>query len=309
MSWLHCFWGVGTMIGPLVMSRFIASGGVWTQGYRAISIFQMVLTAVLLASLPLWKKAEKAEAGRYGAAAPLEGVAEAPAGRKPEEAEARGRLSPPSSSAATDEESPVTLKTSIKIPGVLFAILAFLCYCIVEATTGFWATTYMVFYRGIEINLATSWAMLFYLGITAGRFLSGFVSEKVGDKNMIRSGSAIVLLALALMALPFGGNWLVFAALILAGFGCAPIFPCMIHATPDRFGKKNSQAVIGLQMACAYTGSTFGPPLFGLIVQKISVFWLPFYGMIFALLLIILSELLNRRQRLCAPGQTGQQAC
>ena len=178
-----------------------------------------------------------------------------------------------------------------------------------EATTGFWATTYMVFYRGIEINLATSWAMLFYVGITAGRFLSGFVSEKLGDKNMIRSGSAIVLITLVLMALPFGGKWLVFAALILAGFGCAPIFPCMIHATPDRFGKKNSQAVIGLQMACAYTGSTFGPPLFGLIVQKISVFWLPFYGMIFALLLIVLSELLNRRQRLCASGQTGQQAC
>ena len=308
MSWLHCFWGVGTMIGPAVMSVFIAGGGVWTQGYRSISIFQMILTAVLLASLPLWKKAEKEEekAGRYGAAAPLEGVAEAPAGRKPEEAEARGRLSPPSDD---EEEAPVTLKTAIKIPGVLFAILAFLCYCIVEATTGFWATTYMVFYRGIEINLATSWAMLFYVGITAGRFLSGFVSEKLGDKNMIRSGSVIVLLALALMALPFGGKWLLFAALILAGFGCAPIFPCMIHATPDRFGKKNSQAVIGLQMACAYTGSTFGPPLFGLIVQKISVFWLPFYGMIFALLLIVLSELLNRPQRLCASGQTGQQAC
>ncbi|MBP3742652.1 MAG: MFS transporter [Treponema sp.] len=304
MSWLHCFWGVGTMIGPAVMSAFIAGGGVWTQGYRSISIFQMILTAVLLASLPLWKKAEKVEekAGRNGERS-LSLTNEFPLETRCADENTV------SSTLPAEEESPVTLKTAIKIPGVLFAILAFLCYCIVEATTGFWATTYMVFYRGIEINLATSWAMLFYVGITAGRFLSGFVSEKLGDKNMIRSGSAIVLLALALMALPFGGKWLVFAALILAGFGCAPIFPCMIHATPDRFGKKNSQAVIGLQMACAYTGSTFGPPLFGLIVQKISVFWLPFYGMIFALLLIVLSELLNRRQRLCASGQTGQQAC
>ena len=293
MSWLHCFWGVGTMIGPAVMSAFIAGGGVWTQGYRAISIFQMILTAVLLASLPLWKKAENVEekAGRYGERS-LSLTTEFPS-----ETRCADENTVSSSLPAADEESPVTLKTAIKIPGVLFAILAFLCYCIVEATTGFWATTYMVFYRGIEINLATSWAMLFYVGITAGRFLSGFVSEKLGDKNMIRSGSAIVLLALALMALPFDGKWLVFAALILAGFGCAPIFPCMIHATPDRFGKKNSQAVIGLQMACAYTGSTFGPPLFGLIVQKISVFWLPFYGMIFALLLIVLRELLNRRTR------------
>ncbi|MBR1639385.1 MAG: MFS transporter [Treponema sp.] len=305
MSWLHCFWGVGTMIGPAVMSAFIAGGGVWTQGYRAISIFQMILTAVLLASLPLWKKAEKAEdeSGRCGEPS-LSLTNEFPS-----ETRCADENTVSSSLPADEEEAPVTLKTAIKIPGVLFAILAFLCYCIVEATTGFWATTYMVFYRGIEINLATSWAMLFYVGITAGRFISGFVSEKLGDKNMIRSGSAIVLLALALMALPFGGKWLVFAALILAGFGCAPIFPCMIHATPDRFGKKNSQAVIGLQMACAYTGSTFGPPLFGLIVQKISVFWLPFYGMIFALLLIVLSELLNRRQRLSASGQIGQQSC
>ena len=286
MSWLHCFWGVGTMIGPLVMSRFIAAGGVWTQGYRAIAIFQVILTGVLLASLPLWK------AGRYGAAAPYEGVAEATAGRKPEEAEARGRL-PPSSS----EEKTVTLKSAVKNPGVISAVLTFLCYCAIESSIGFWATTYMVFARGIELKLATSWAMLFYVGITLGRFLNGFVSERFGDKNMIRFGAIVIFAALIMLALPLASKWAVFAALILAGLGCAPIYPCMIHSTPIRFGKENSQALIGLQMACAYTGSTFCPPIFGIIVQKLSVSLLPFYGLFFVILLLVLSEHLNRRTR------------
>ena len=200
-------------------------------------------------------------------------------------AEAGGRLSP----------SDVTLKSAVKNPGVISAVLTFLCYCAIESSVGFWATTYMVFARGIEINLATSWAMLFFIGITVGRFLNGFVSERFGDKNMIRFGAGLILCSLILMALPFESKGVVFASFILTGLGCAPIYPCMIHSTPIRFGKENSQAMIGLQMACAYAGSTFCPPLFGIIVQKISVSLLPFYGMIFVILFIILSEDLNRK--------------
>ncbi len=283
MSWLHCFWGVGTMIGPVVMSRFISAGGVWTQGYRAISIFQMILTGILLLSLPLWKKVEKMDSGRCGVS-PLEGVAEDEAS-----AEARGRLSPSESSGD------VTLKAAIKTPGVLSAVLIFLCYCAIESTVGFWATTYMFFSRGIDINLATTWASLFFIGITVGRFITGFISEKAGDKNMIRIGSVLIFFALILMLLPFENKWIVFSSFILAGLGCAPIYPCMIHSTPVRFGKEKSQALIGLQMACAYTGSTLCPPLFGLIVQKISVSLLPFYGIAFLVLMIFLSEDLNRK--------------
>jgi fucose permease len=283
MSWLHCFWGVGTMIGPVVMSRFISAGGVWTQGYRAISIFQMILTGILLLSLPLWKKVEKMDSGRCGVS-PLEGVAEDEAS-----AGARGRLSPSESSGD------VTLKAAIKTPGVLSAVLIFLCYCAIESTVGFWATTYMVFSRGIDINLATTWASLFFIGITVGRFITGFISEKAGDKNMIRIGSVLIFFALILMLLPFENKWIVFSSFILAGLGCAPIYPCMIHSTPVRFGKEKSQALIGLQMACAYTGSTLCPPLFGLIVQKISVSLLPFYGIAFLVLMIFLSEDLNRK--------------
>jgi len=276
MSWLHCFWGVGTMIGPVVMSRFISSGGLWTQGYRAISIFQMFLTGVLLLSLPLWKNVEKKKAEDNE--------------QKEDSTEALKK---------EDFDSPsneVTLKSALRIPGVFSAVLCFLCYCAIEATTGFWATSYMFFARGIEINLATSWAMLFFIGITVGRFLNGFLSEKFGDKRMIRLGLLLITLALLLMALPLANKWIVFSVFILAGLGCAPLFPCMIHATPGRFGEKNSQAVIGLQMAFSYAGSTFCPPIFGLIVQKLSIKLLPFYGLIFVILFIIFNENLNRKK-------------
>ena len=281
MSWLHCFWGVGTMIGPIVMSRFIAGGGVWTQGYRAISIFQVILTGVLLLSLPLWKKVEKLEA---------RGIRnEHECAKCPER---------PSPSEEKKSNNDVTLKSVVKIPGVLSAVLAFLCYCAIEATTGFWATTYMVFARGIDINLATSWAMLFFIGITVGRFLNGFISERFGDKNMIRVGAGIIFVALVLMTLPISNKWIVLSVFVLAGLGCAPIYPCMIHATPIRFGKENSQALIGLQMACAYSGSTFCPPIFGIIVQKLSIKLLPFYGLLFVIFLIIFTENLNKKTKL-----------
>ena len=281
MSWLHCFWGLGTMIGPIVMSRFIAGGGVWTQGYRAISIFQVILTGVLLLSLPLWKKVEKLEA--RGIRNEHE-CAKCPEGHSPSEEK--------------KSNSDVTLKSVVKIPGVLSAVLAFLCYCAIEATTGFWATTYMVFARGIDINLATSWAMLFFIGITVGRFLNGFISERFGDKNMIRVGAGIIFVALVLMTLPISNKWIVLSVFVLAGLGCAPIYPCMIHATPIRFGKENSQALIGLQMACAYSGSTFCPPIFGIIVQKLSIKLLPFYGLLFVIFLIIFTENLNKKTKL-----------
>ena len=281
MSWLHCFWGVGTMIGPIVMSRFIAGGGVWTQGYRAISIFQVILTGILLLSLPLWKKVEKLEA---------RGIR-----NEHECAKCPERHSPSEEKKSNND---VTLKSVVKIPGVLSAVLAFLCYCAIEATTGFWATTYMVFARGIDINLATSWAMLFFIGITVGRFLNGFISERFGDKNMIRVGAGIIFVALVLMTLPISNKWIVLSVFVLAGLGCAPIYPCMIHATPIRFGKENSQALIGLQMACAYSGSTFCPPIFGIIVQKLSIKLLPFYGLLFVIFLIIFTENLNKKTKL-----------
>ncbi len=269
MSWLHCFWGIGTMAGPIVMSSFIERGGIWTQGYEAISIFQLGLVIVLVLSLPLWKKAEgKAEKGKEEKAA--------------ETLEKK------------DKTAEKNLVTVIGVPGVKVAIITFLCYCAVESTTGLWASTYMVFARGIDINTATRWAMLFFAGITAGRFISGFVSEKLGDIKLIRIGYSVILLGIILMLLRIDNKWLVCAALVCTGFGCAPIYPSLIHQTPINFGSDNSQLLIGLQMACAYAGSTLMPPLFGLLVQTISVSILPFFILFFLVILILCNEKMNK---------------
>ncbi len=276
MSWLHCFWGVGTMIGPIVMSNFISNGGIWTEGYRTISIFQVFLVLILFFSLPLWKN--------------MENKSVATENNDKVESDCTSNLS-------DDSKEKVTLKSVIKVPGVLEVALIFLCYCSIESTTGLWASTYMVFARGIDVVLASSWAMLFFIGITVGRFINGFTSEKFGDRFMIHFGVILIILSFAFMILPIKNIFVVCAVFILVGLGCAPIYPCMIHSTPIRFGKRNSQALIGIQMACAYTGTTFCPLIFGFIVENISVKCLPFYGLAFAVVLIVLLQVLERKNK------------
>lgn len=277
MSWLHCFWGIGTMVGPIVMSSFIANGGVWTQGYRAISIFQICLVVVLVLSWPLWKKCSAKSVEEKGAS-----------GKSDEK-----QVGEPCENDVAKNESK-SIFSVLKVKGVVAAVLTFLCYCAIESTAGLWASTYMVFAREIDINIATRWAMMFFVGITAGRFLSGFVSEKLGDKTLVRLGYVIIFLGIILLLLPIHSKALVCAALICTGFGCAPIYPSLIHSTPNSFGKENSQALIGLQMACAYTGSTFVPPIFGILVQTISVRILPLFLLVFLVLLICFNERRNK---------------
>ena len=276
MSWLHCFWGVGTMIGPIVMSNFISNGGIWTEGYRAISIFQVFLVVILAFSFPLWKNM---------------------ANKSNESVKNDINEKNSLSNFDDDLQEKVTLKSVIKVPGVLESVFIFLCYCSIESTTGLWASTYMVFARGIDVSVASSWAMLFFIGITVGRFINGFTSEKFGDKIMINFSVILIIISFVLMLLPIESKILVCVVFILSGLGCAPIYPCMIHSTPIRFGKRNSQALIGLQMACAYTGTTFCPLIFGLIVEKISVNCLPIYGLGFSVVLVILLKVLEKKTK------------
>lgn len=276
MSWLHCFWGVGTMIGPIVMSNFISNGGIWTEGYRAISIFQVFLVVILAFSFPLWKNM---------------------ANKSNESVKNDINEKNSLSNFDDDLQEKVTLKSVIKVPGVLESVFIFLCYCSIESTTGLWASTYMVFARGIDVSVASSWAMLFFIGITVGRFINGFTSEKFGDKIMINFSVILIIISFVLMLLPIESKILVCVVFILSGLGCAPIYPCMIHSTPIRFGKGNSQALIGLQMACAYTGTTFCPLIFGLIVEKISVNCLPIYGLGFSVVLVILLKVLEKKTK------------
>lgn len=259
MSWLHCFWGVGAAVSPYIMSYSLSSGLGWNSGYRIVSILQAVLTAILFLSLPLWKK----RAGQ----------------------DADGR-----------EESParaLRLTEAVRIKGVPLILITFFGYCALEQTAGLWASSYLVQFRGIHPDTAASFASLFYLGITAGRFACGFFADRAGDRLLIRIGILTAGFGAILIFLPFGLDFPALAGLIIIGLGCAPVYPSIIHSTPFNFGKENSQAVIGIQMACAYVGTTLMPPLFGLIASHITIGLYPFYLLLFALLMLFASERLN----------------
>lgn len=268
MSWLHCFWGIGAAVGPYVMGVAMSLGKGWRGGYLAISVIQLVLTIVLFAALPLWKINQE----------------------KNEE-------------SITEKKEQKKLKEIFKIKGVAFVLIAFFCYCAVEQTTGLWASSYFVINRGLSNHTAASFVGLFYIGITGGRFLSGFIADKFGDKKMIRLGICGILIGVVFLLIP--ANQLFSSYKMLkeifpliglgfVGFGCAPIYPSVIHATPDNFGKENSQAIIGIQMAFAYMGVIIMPALFGIISQYITIALFPIYIMLITLVMFIMSEKMNK---------------
>ena len=258
MSWLHCMWGIGTMVSPMVMGRVLAGGGPWTAGYRYIALFQIALTAVLFLSLPLWQK------------------------RTDETAE--GGTAPQA----------LSLGQVFRLPGAKEVMLCFFCYCALETTAGLWASSYLTLTRGVAADTAASFASLFYIGITAGRAACGFLTLKLSDTQMIRLGQGVLAVGVAALLVP-GPQLLALAGLVLVGMGCAPIYPSIIHATPDHFGADRSQAVIGIQMASAYVGNLVMPPLFGLLANNITPALFPFYLLALLVLMVFMHEQLVRK--------------
>ena len=259
MSWLHCMWGLGASIGPYVMSYALTAGMTWNSGYLIISVFQAFLTAVLLLSLPLWK----------------------------------GRSSEVSNESGAPDKA-LSLKQIFAIPGAMEVMIAFFCYCAVEQTAILWGSSYLVMHHGVDKELAAGFGSLFLIGLTIGRAMSGFLTVRINDTNMIRLGQGIIVAGLVLMFLPFG-SIVSLAGLMLIGLGCAPIYPCVIHSTPSHFGADKSQAIIGVQMASAYMGTLVMPPLFGLIANHLSASWLPLYLAGIVLLMILMCEALNKK--------------
>lgn len=259
MSWLHCMWGVGAAAGPYIMGRVITGGGTWNGGYRCIALIQVALTAVLLLSLPLWKGRPQAE----------------------------------NAAGAADAKS-LSVREAVKISGVKNVLICFFCYCALEQTTGLWASSYLTLYKGVPAETAASYASMFFIGITVGRALNGFAAMKLNDVQMVRMGELIIACGVAVMLLPLGAG-VSLAGLVIIGLGCAPVYPCLIHATPEHFGADRSQAVIGIQMACAYVGTSLMPPLFGLIAGHITVALLPVYLLVLLALMSVMHEGLIRK--------------
>ena len=275
MSWLHCMWGVGATAGPYIMGIALSMGQGWNMGYRYIGIIQVVLTAVLVFSLPLWK-------GRKSTTENLQN------------AEMEQLLENVSEKADTTAEKALSLREILKIAGAKEVMLCFFCYCALEQTAGLWASSYLTLHKGVSSETAAIFASLFYIGITVGRAISGFITMKLNDTQMVRLGQSIIVLGIMAMVLP-GSNVLARAGLILIGLGCAPIYPCVIHSTPAHFGADKSQAIIGVQMAFAYIGILAMPPLFGVLASRISVALLPCYLFAILVVMVIMHELLTKK--------------
>ncbi|WP_230398428.1 MFS transporter [Novisyntrophococcus fermenticellae] len=260
MSWLHCMWGVGASFGPYIMGYALTKGNGWNAGYRIIAVLQIVLTVILIVSLPLWKKR---------------------------------------SDTASDDsplpEKALTLGQIFRIPGAKEVMITFFCYCALEQTTGLWLSSYLVLHRGISAETAAGFASLFFIGVTIGRALSGFLTMKLNDANMIRLGQGIIAAGVVILMLPLN-QYAALTGLMLIGLGCAPIYPCIIHSTPEHFGADKSQAIIGVQMASAYVGICLMPPLFGVIANRISVVLFPFYLLLLLLFMFLMHEMLLRRK-------------
>lgn len=261
MSWLHCFWGVGCSVSPYIMGYALTGRSSWSLGFRIVSVLQIILAAALFLSLPLWKKAAAAKTN--------------------------SSLLPDDKEAGSTAGKPLSIARMLQIKGVPLVLATFWSYCALESTTGIWASSYLVQHRGIDAETAAMFASLFYLGITFGRFLCGFVADKLGDDRLIHIGTLTAIAGAALILLPLPIDFPALGGLIIIGLGCAPIYPSIIHSTPANFGAENSQAIIGVQMASAYLGSTFMPPLFGLLAAHVSIGLYPVYLLLFGGLMLL----------------------
>ncbi len=252
MSWLHCFWGVGTIISPFIMSAALANS-TWNDGYRTVSFIQLGIALLLLVTLPVWRVNK--DIHDDGGSSKGIGIVKV-----------------------------------LKIKGVPSILIGFFAYCAAEATVMGWTSTYFTTVKGIDSEIAAAYASLVFIGMTVGRFVGGFFMDKIGDRKMIVLGTTIAVCGIACLLLPVENEMLSVVGFIVIGLGYAPIYPCIIHSTPNNFGSDNSGAIIGIQMACAYFGSTFMPPLYGLLGKLIGYRIMPIYILVFLLIMICLTE-------------------
>jgi len=260
MSWLHCMWGVGASVSPYIMSFALVRLNSWNYGYLIVSVIQAVLSAVIFISIPLWKNGSSVIGN----------------------------------TEKNNATKPLSFKEIFAIGGAMPCFLMFFCYCSLELTTSLWASTYFVQRWNFSPEAAAGYASMFYIGITFGSFINGFLAIKLGDRFLIRMGIAVIAVGIGFLFIPIHSA-LSLVGFIVIGIGCAPVYPCIIHMTPAVFGKERSQAMIGVQMAFAYTGFLTMPPLFGVIVENISISLLPVYLLVFLGLMFVMHELVIKK--------------
>ena len=257
MNFLHCFYGVGAVISPTIMALALRLAR-WNEGYRWTAFIQVGILLVVILSLPLWKKND----------------------------------------AADDEEmrDSAGIKETLRVPGVILTLIAFFAYCAGEATCFLWTPSYFAGTRaGLSDDTIAAFGSLIFGGLMLGRLISGFVSNKLGDRLLIRIGIAVELFGILLVFLPAESYIVTAIGFVIVGTGMGPVYPAIQHMAPTNFGTRYSAAVIGLQMASAYIGSTFMPMVFGHLQQALGIAIMPAYLLIFAVMNICMLELAYRK--------------
>jgi len=253
MNFLHCFYGVGAMISPYIMSLALKYAK-WNEGYLWTAFVQTGILAIVIISLPLWKGNE--------------------------------------SEAEEDRQESAGIRESIKVPGVLLTLIAFFAYCSGEATCFLWTPSYFAGTKsGLSDERIAAFGALIFGGLMLGRLISGFISNIFGDKRLIRLGIILEFIGIFMLFIPTQNYLIAAIGFVIIGTGMGPVYPAIQHMAPTNFGKRYSAAVIGLQMAFAYTGSTFMPMVFGVLQQHIGIGIMPVYLIFFAILNIGMLEL------------------
>jgi fucose permease len=284
MSWLHCFWGVGAFTGPLIISSYLRQHNNWRGAYLTLGILQSIIGLLLVFSLPLWNKYTQVLSQK----------------------DAERVAKDDHTGSAQDEkpaQEPGTRWGVLGIPGVPQALITFFFYCATEYTVGLWGASFLTDQRGFDKPSAASAISMYFAGITIGRFITGFLTTRFSGTQLIRTGLCIITSGAVLLLLPLPGP-AALVALLLIGFGCAPIYPSMIQLTPERFGAENSPKIIGLQMACAYSGSTFMPPLIGFIAANTNMLVVPIVMVCYGISMFFMSEQITRATRRCSMTKT-----
>ncbi len=266
MSFLHCFYGVGAVISPYIMALALSRAR-WNEGYRWTAYLQTGILLICILSLPLWKKND----------------------------------------SAVDEEEikkSAGIREALKVPGVILTLIGFYAYCAGEATCFLWTPSYFAGTKaGLSDGLIASFGSLIFGGLMLGRIFSGFTSDRLGDRLLIRIGIVVELIGIALVFIPTQNYMIAAAGFVIIGTGMGPIYPSIQHMAPVNFGKRFSASVIGLQMASAYVGSTFMPLVFGLLQQYVGIAIMPIYLLVFAVMNIGLLETAYRKADAISEGQ------
>ena len=293
MSWLHCCWGIGASVGPLVMGWALASPLSWHAGYLAIGFIQAAITAVLFFSLPLWKTTGTVPANADDEDAPAHASSERPRDKDALNGQA---LSSDMTDARPPLNRPLTNRELLKLPGAVASIGSFGFYCALEGSIGLWIASYLVMVRSIDTATAASIVAQFFMGITIGRLVSGFAAQWLTSENQIRIGQGLIAGGL-IGLLVLDGAVAAGIVILLMGLGCAPIYPNIVALTPKRFGAKASQGLVSLQMACAYAGSMLVPPIFGIAAGAGGAALIPIMIAVLLVTNTTLAELAIRRTK------------